>query len=39
LKRRRDADLAATVVYKLTGELFYYEQAWTPFDVVAWHGK
>jgi len=28
-----------TVIHKLTGELFSYEQLWTPFDVVAWHGK
>uniref|UniRef100_A0A093Y6D0 homogentisate 1,2-dioxygenase n=1 Tax=Talaromyces marneffei PM1 TaxID=1077442 RepID=A0A093Y6D0_TALMA len=28
-----------TIIHKLTGELFSYEQAWTPFDVVAWHGN
>ncbi len=28
-----------TVVTKLAGELYCYEQAGTPFDVVAWHGK
>jgi homogentisate 1,2-dioxygenase len=28
-----------SVVHKLTGELYSYEQNHTPFDVVAWHGK
>ncbi|KAF2811740.1 putative homogentisate 1,2-dioxygenase [Mytilinidion resinicola] len=28
-----------TIVHKLTGELYCYDQAWTPFDVVAWHGN
>jgi homogentisate 1,2-dioxygenase len=26
-------------VYKLTGDLYSYEQRHTPFDVVAWHGN
>ncbi|KAK0642228.1 putative homogentisate 1,2-dioxygenase [Cercophora newfieldiana] len=28
-----------TVVVKLVGKLFAYEQGHTPFDVVAWHGN
>jgi homogentisate 1,2-dioxygenase len=28
-----------TVVCKLAGQLFEYEQEHTPFDVVAWHGN
>lgn len=28
-----------TVVHKLAGKMYSYEQSWTPFDVVAWHGK
>jgi homogentisate 1,2-dioxygenase len=28
-----------TVVVKLVGQLFTYEQSHTPFDVVAWHGN
>lgn len=27
------------IVHKLVGELYVYEQDWTPFDVVGWHGK
>lgn len=28
-----------TVIIKLGGELYCYEQSHTPFDVVSWHGK
>lgn len=28
-----------TIVVKLVGQLFAYEQGHTPFDVVAWHGN
>jgi len=35
-----DLDQSAwTIVVKLVGQLFAYEQAHTPFDVVAWHGN
>lgn len=28
-----------TIVVKLVGQLFAYEQGHTPFDVIAWHGN
>jgi homogentisate 1,2-dioxygenase len=35
-----DVDQASwTIVCKLAGQLFEYEQEHTPFDVVAWHGN
>lgn len=27
------------VIIKLAGKFYSYEQAWTPFDVVSWHGN
>ncbi|KAJ9144247.1 putative Homogentisate 1,2-dioxygenase [Pleurostoma richardsiae] len=27
------------IIHKLAGEMYCYEQSWTPFDVVAWHGN
>jgi homogentisate 1,2-dioxygenase len=28
-----------TIIHKLTGGLYHYQQNHTPFDVVAWHRK
>lgn len=32
-------DSTWTIIIKLAGKFYSYEQAWTPFDVVSWHGK